>query len=175
MRKTIATAVGLAVFVIPCGGRANVLRQRDGSVAIANPASPSGAVVSLESALAAAMLKNDAAALEALLAHDFAHIGPSGETIGRDEMLADVKSGALTYDVIERGTAAMRVIGAAVVVTERDLLKGTYRHHYFSGRYRVMRVWGREDGTWRLIASQATFFVEPRENDDEGSGAGASR
>lgn len=111
-------------------------------------------------------MKGDAAFFERTLASDFVHVGPSGETISRDEMISDYKTGALKYTVLDRAETKIRAVGDMAIVTERDLMRGQFRNHYFSGRYRILRVWQRQSGTWRIVTSQSTFFVEPLEVDE---------
>ena len=111
-------------------------------------------------------MKSDVAFFERTLSSDFVHVGPSGEAVPREELIADFKSGALKYTVLDPGDTKIRVVGDAAVVSGRDLMRGTFRNHYFSGRYRVLRVWARLDGRWQIVASQTTFFVEPLEVDE---------
>jgi len=117
-------------------------------------------IESLEAQLREASLRGDVAFFERTLADDFSHTGPSGETITRAEMIADCKSGAVTYATLDRNDVRVRVFGDVAIVTERDLMKGSFRNHYFNGRYRVIRVWVRLEGRWQVSTSQATFFVE---------------
>lgn len=138
-----------------------------GSAAAAARASAEQQIESLEVQLRDASLKRDAAFFERSLADDFVHTGPSGEQIAKAEYVADVASGALNYQVLERGDVKIRVFGDVAVVSERDLMKGSFRNHYFSGRYRIMRVWTRQKGRWVVATSQATFFVERAGADDE--------
>jgi len=152
------------------GGQAAALQQRERAKARAG----ADQIAALESSLETASKKNDADYFERMLAADFVHVGPSGETITRDEMIADVKSGAIKYDILDRGEIKIRLVGDTAIVTERDLMKGMFRNHFFSGRYQVMRIWARENGQWRIITSQATFFVEPREADEDDERAAGS-
>jgi uncharacterized protein (TIGR02246 family) len=120
----------------------------------------------LEEELRAASLRGDAAFFERILADDYTSVGPSGEVETRPEIVAAYKAGALKYEALDADEVNVRTHGDAAVVTERDTMKGYVKNHYFSGRYRLLRVWARQQGRWRLVASQSTFVIEKEEDEE---------
>lgn len=168
MRSYILTGI---LFVTPCLAAPAGASPATAVDARAN-AAVSRQIESLEAQLREASLRGDAQFFERTLADDFSHTGPSGETLTKAETIGDYKSKALTYETLDRGDVSIRVFGDTAVVTERDLMKGSFRNHYFSGRYRVTRVWVRSRNRWQVVTSQSTFFVEPPEADEGTPAAG---
>ena len=82
-----------------------------------------------------AMVAGDADALGALLATDFALVHMTGYRQPKDEWLADVRSGAMTYHAVADVDVSVDVSGDAPVVTART-------------RTAAM-IWG-SSGTWPL-------------------------
>jgi Domain of unknown function (DUF4440) len=82
-----------------------------------------------------AMVAGDADALGALLAPDFTLVHMTGYRQPRDEWLADVRSGAMTYSAMEDVDVSVDVSGGAPVVTARTRTVAT--------------IWG-ASGTWPL-------------------------
>jgi hypothetical protein len=159
--RSVGRAVGFSL-VLSC------LVAVGGSRAYAAAPGAEQQIEALEAQMRTAALKRDARFFESILAADFVHTGPSGEQISKTEMIADYTSGALSYETLERGDTKIRVFGDTAVGTERELMKGSFRNHYFSGRYRIMRVWTRQQDRWVVAASQATFLVELGEADEGG-------
>jgi hypothetical protein len=82
-----------------------------------------------------AMVDGDADALSALLAGDFTLVHMTGYRQPKAEWLADVRSGAMTYDLMEHVDVDVDLSGDAPVVTARTRTAAT--------------IWG-ASGTWPL-------------------------
>src|SRR4051812_7850604 len=91
------------------------------SVAQDKSTSAQRAVSDLEAQLRTAYSKRDAAYFERTLAADFTETGPSGETFTRDDLIGDVRSGALEFETLTRDDETVRVYGDVAVVNSRYL------------------------------------------------------
>ena len=106
-------------------------------------------VLDLVQRWAAAEQRNDAGALDGLLADGFAGVGPFGFILTRDQWLARFANGLVNrsfavtdLQVRDFGTAA---VGIGVLVQETSWLGGDS-----SGRFRVTLVAVQADGGWWL-------------------------
>ena len=108
---------------------------------------------------AAAEQAGDTERLDALLAGDFAGIGPLGFTLPRQAWLARHRSGDLRYDSFYLAEVQTRVYGQAAVVTARTNSPGSYQGHPIPEATRATLVLISEDGTWRLAAVHLSFIV----------------
>jgi ketosteroid isomerase-like protein len=108
---------------------------------------------------AAAEQAGDTERLDALLADDFAGIGPLGFTLPRQAWLARHRSGDLRYDSFDLAEVQTRVYGQAAVVTARTNSPGSYQGHPIPEASRATLVLVSEDGTWRLAAVHLSFIA----------------
>jgi ketosteroid isomerase-like protein len=111
-----------------------------------------------------AILKNDAAALEPLLAEEYVGIRPNGTLETRDQFLARVR-GISThlagYEVIER---KVRFYGRTALVTSLVAITDTSKDDNLSGSYRYTRVYARDpEGAWKIVNFEATRLNSPDE------------
>jgi hypothetical protein len=73
---------------------------------------------------AAAELAGDSGKLEALLASDFAAVGPLGFILPREDWLARHRQGNLIYQVFDLDEIQTRQLGEAAVVIARNNTRG---------------------------------------------------
>ena len=109
-----------------------------------------------------AILKNDASALEPLLAEEYVGIRPNGTLETRDQFLARVRNipTHLTgYEVIER---KVRFYGRTALVTSLVAITDTNTADNLSGSYRYTRVYARDpQGAWKIVNFEATKLNSP--------------
>ena len=105
MSLFLATA---AVFVAP-------------GVARAGPQDDRRAVAALDLAYQAAVKRNDAAAMDAILHDDFTLVLGDGRTVSRDDLLEEARAASITYEQQDEdpGTQTVRIWGDTAVVTAR--------------------------------------------------------
>jgi hypothetical protein len=97
-----------------------------------------------------AAVKNDAAALGAILADDIIDVWPSGKITTKAQDLADLqtnKTSACEVDMMQ-----FRVYGNAAVVVGRLTIKSAA----FSGQIRFTDTYVRRDGRWQVVLSSGT-------------------
>src|SRR6476469_5046152 len=120
------------------------------------------ALTKIEHDSLAALLKKDAAGFGKYLADDAVLTGPDGMVQTKAELLADVKSGALTLESSDVSDMKVHVHGDAAVVTYGSVDKGKYKTQDISGRYRWTDVFVRRGGTWQIVAGQGTPVQETK-------------
>ena len=120
-------------------------------------------VLAAEREFFTALVAGDAAALERVLADDFALIDVmTGSEISRAVLLAIVGSGQLRFEEIEPAEVRVRFYGTSAVVTGRTQMRGRFEDTPFTVRSRYTHVYAEQQGEWRLAAAQGTqIAAEP--------------
>ena len=119
------------------------------------------AVMQIEDELAAAMVKADAAKVDAVLAPSFLFVSPDGMVVERATLLADLKSGKLKFASSKNDEMKVRVFGSAAVAIYRSTDKGTYDGNDISGQYRWTDTFVKEGGKWHIVSTQGTMIPPP--------------
>ena len=113
-------------------------------------------LMKMERDAAAALTKRDLAGFGAIFADDATFTGPDGAVQTKAQLLADVKSGALTIQSTEISDLKVRVFGESAVATYATTDKGKYKDRDISGRYRWTDVFVHRGGKWQIVAGQGT-------------------
>ena len=142
--KQLFVVGALLAMAIPAFGQAK-----------ADTSSVEKSLMQMERDWTQAGLKNDAAALEKIVADDWVGIDFEGKAITKAESLADMKSGASTVQSVELGPMKVRVFGNTAVVTGSDTEKSTYKGKDSSGKYVWTDVFVMRNGHWQAAASQS--------------------
>jgi len=101
-----------------------------------------------------ALVRGDAPTLERIMAEDFVFSYPL-EGDDKAQFIGDVTSGDLKIEHLSRQAVRVRVFGATAVLTARDAATWFYHGREFSGQYKILQVYSRRDGEWKLCAVQA--------------------
>ncbi|MFB3852237.1 MAG: SgcJ/EcaC family oxidoreductase [Vicinamibacterales bacterium] len=107
-----------------------------------------------------AMMDRDPATLEEIYADDYTFVDPTGKLMSREDDINDVRSGKLKFESHDQSNVRTRVYGDTAVVTGISNVKGTYEGEDISGRYRWTDTYVRQNGEWRVAASQVTRIAE---------------
>ena len=107
----------------------------------------------------AAEQAGDTERLDALLADDFAGIGPVGFTLPKQAWLARHRSGDLRYDSFGLTEVQARVYGQAAVVTARNNTYGSYQGHPIPEATRATLILVGDAGNWQLAAIHMSFIA----------------
>jgi len=107
----------------------------------------------------AAEQAGDTERLDALLADDFAGIGPVGFTLPKQAWLARHRSGDLRYDSFALVEVQIRVYGQAAVVTARNNTHGRYQGHPIPEATRATLILVGDAGNWQLAAIHMSFIA----------------
>jgi len=101
-----------------------------------------------------ALSTRDGATLDRLMADDFVFSYPL-EGDDKGQFIADCVSGDLTVKQIQRDQISVRVFGATAILTARDSTTWIYHGREMSGQYKILNVYSKRDGEWKLCAVQA--------------------
>ena len=115
------------------------------------------AIAKIEQDITNALLKQDAATVDRMLADDCFYTGPDGKTQTKAEFLADIKSGDLKLESSTIKDLKVRAADADfAVVTYGTTDKGSYKGRDIGGEYRWTDVFVKRDGRWQVVAGQGT-------------------
>ena len=112
-----------------------------------------------------AMLKANAAAMDALLADDYMAITASGSLQTKDQALANLRAGRTHITALDISDRKVRFYGSTAVVTSLAGVKGTNAEGSFSGSFRYTRFYVRDArGEWKIVSFEATRIRPPGEH-----------
>jgi ketosteroid isomerase-like protein len=101
-----------------------------------------------------AMTKRDGDTLNRIMADDFVFSYPL-EGDDKAQFIGDCVSGDLTVQHINREQVSVRVFGPTAILTARDTSHWVYHGREISGQYKILNVYSKRDGEWKLCALQA--------------------
>jgi ketosteroid isomerase-like protein len=113
-------------------------------------------IENLESQWRLAVVQNDVAAFNRLLADDYLGINPNGTLETKADALAQRRSGTVKVSSIEPDNVKIRVYGDTAVVTSLVDVEGHDGDRDISGRYHYTRVYSRRDGEWKVVSFEAS-------------------
>ena len=113
-------------------------------------------IENLEAQWRTAMVQNDVAAIDRLLADDYLGINPNGTLETKADALAQHRSGTMKVSSIEPDNLKVRVYGDTAVVTSRVDVQGMDGDRDISGRYHYTRVYSRRGGEWKIVSFEAS-------------------
>jgi ketosteroid isomerase-like protein len=114
----------------------------------------------LENQWQAAIVSHNQAAVDALLASDFAGINMEGKFVNKSSVIAQVRNDKDTYASSKNDKLNVHIYGANVaVVTGSVRSKGTSKiGQAFDRAYRFTDTWVERDGKWLCVASQDSLL-----------------
>lgn len=118
----------------------------------------------LESRVNKAVLDGDVATFDRLFADDFTHTSHDGSFRTRAEWMKGKVQGKSSYTSYAVESLQIRQYGQTVVVT--CLAKPSWTKSSGvtgSGRFRLLRVWAKRDGQWKVVAFQSTRVSDLKE------------
>jgi ketosteroid isomerase-like protein len=111
------------------------------------------ALIQLENERSPALVKGDTAFIERVYADDYIVTGANGVVRDKAAVIADMKSGAQTFESMTNDVAKVRVYGDTAVVTGRATQKGQYKGQPSPTPTAFTRVYVRRNGQWQLVAN----------------------
>jgi ketosteroid isomerase-like protein len=121
-----------------------------------DPAKAVQQVHTVDEARRLAMLHGDVTTLDSLLADDVTIFWGDGTADDKASTLALFRSGRLRYAQLDYDNTRVRAYGQTAVVTGEARIKAQTDEHTLAYLVRQTRVYVRQKGHWRLIASQTT-------------------
>jgi len=110
------------------------------------------ALLQIERDWMAAWLKQDAAALDAIMADGFVE-NYQGQATAKKQFIADMKAGIYKVESTEVSDMRAVVFGDQAVVNGISMTKSTMRGKDTSGKSRWTDVYEKRDGRWRAVVS----------------------
>ena len=122
---------------------------------------PFATIRTLESALTAALIANDAAGVGALFAEDWVYVTPTGP-VPRAEILGAIAAGRLqhfSFDTI--GAERLVVHGDMAIFISHEISTGAWEGVPYRTDEWITDIWVRQqDGRWLCVISQKTDVVD---------------
>ena len=109
-------------------------------------------IENLESQWRTALVQNDVATINRLLADDYLGINPNGTLETKADALAQRRAGTTKISSIDPINMKVRVYGDTAVVTSQVNVEGHEGDRDISGRYHYTRVYSRRDGEWKVVS-----------------------
>ena len=134
------------------------------AAAAANPEEPEdveAVITGLEKQWASAIVKKDTAALEALLADDFAGTSPTAHTYAKTDAIDDLKASTYAVSAMDLDEISVNVYGSTAVAFTSQEEKSKYEGRDTSGHYHFTDVWVKTNGKWRAVASHGSRYDKP--------------
>jgi|SRR5215469_2890327 len=117
-----------------------------------NRANDEALLTALEDEWLASRLRGDLESTERLLDERYQGHTSDGLAQNKEDFLRSVQSSGSRYAESEQTDRTLRVLGDAAVSTGVVTLRSPEKFHSF----RYLRVFSKNSGEWRLVASQAT-------------------
>jgi ketosteroid isomerase-like protein len=112
-----------------------------------------------------AVLNQNSAAMDSLLADDYMAITASGTLQTKQEALANIRSGHMHLTTLDISDRKVRFYGKTALVTSLAQIEGTNTEGSISGSFRYTRVYVREaQGDWKIVSFEASRIREPGEH-----------
>src|ERR1700687_61738 len=110
--------------------------------------------LALHEAVDKALMSADLAVLAQIFADDYVQYNESGKAFTKQDVLNNFRTGAIRYPSIVSTARQVRVFGDTAVVhgAESDEVESDGKR--FSVRYVYLDVLRKQNGEWRLVASQ---------------------
>lgn len=171
MRKIILviTMLVAASFLTACDPAANTNSANRPATAANNSAPASAAntaaveteIKKLVSDTAAALAKNDVAALEKMYAENYMLVNLDGSVQNKTDRLASIRSGdtkfdSFTYDEV---TVRSNPEGTGAIAILRATATGQNKGTKIDGTVRVTQVWSKTKDGWRQVSGHATTIA----------------
>jgi ketosteroid isomerase-like protein len=112
----------------------------------------------LEREWVAAILKKDTAALDRLLAEEFAGVSPTAHYYNKMTAIDEIAGGTYTVESMELDELSVNPYGDVAVAFASQEEKSRYGNVDTSGHYHYTNVWAFKDGRWQAVASHGTRY-----------------
>ena len=103
-----------------------------------------------------ALKRSDMAALDRIIADDFMIVGAEGAVRSKEQDLAPIKSGDLTFESLKTEDVKVFVYGNTAVVTGIGIYEAHFKGKGATIRERFFDIYQKRKGQWLVIASRST-------------------
>jgi ketosteroid isomerase-like protein len=123
----------------------------------ASSADDQKAVAQLDTQYQAAVLKNDAATMDRILADDFVLVTGSGKIYTKADLLKEARGGRISYERQDDSAQTVRVWGDTAVITAKLREKGAENGKPFENTLWFSDTYIRTPTGWRYVFGQASL------------------
>ena len=136
-----------------------ILAAAASGIASATSADDEKAVAALDTQYQAAVARNDAAAMDRILADDFVLVTGRGKSFTKADLLADARGGKAVYERQEEeaGSQKVRVWGDTAIVTALLWIKGTRDGKPVDYKLWFSDTYVRTKAGWKYVFGQASI------------------
>lgn len=127
----------------------------------ASAGSDEAAVAALDTQYQAAVARNDAAAMDRLLADDFVLVTGKGKVFTKADLLNEARSGKTVYERQDDSAQKVRVWGDTAVITALLWAKGTEDGKPFEYKLWFSDTYVRTPAGWRYVFAQSSIPLPP--------------
>ncbi len=159
LRKDFAIKRILLAIVMTLALPALILCQTNGKNAGKKGGSEQAVRQTLDD-LAAALGKNDTAALDRIYADNYTFVGDTGMIMTKAQRIAAFKSGDLKYESISHEVVSIYLFGDAATVITRYTTKMAPGVKYSDGKFLTSLTFVKLKGRWQLVAAHNTRVGE---------------
>ena len=103
------------------------------------------------------MIRNDQAALNAILADEFVYHQPTGAIVPKATYLENLKSGEVKINSARRENVTIHVYGDTATAMGDAMVDVVRKGEPQKAHYRYLNVWVKRDGRWQLAARQSAY------------------
>ena len=119
-------------------------------------ASNAEAVIDLDKKRMLAMATKDIATLDAILADDLVYTHSSARLDTKQSLIANMKSGATVYSLVDPSEVRAQDVGDAVILTGVARIKVSSNGNDLDFRVRFTDAYAKRTGRWQMVAWQST-------------------
>jgi ketosteroid isomerase-like protein len=123
--------------------------------------SDSDQLVAIDKRMQRAFVDRDVATLEKIITEDYVLVLPNGAERMRPEILADVASPDLRFEINESSAWEVRVHGDTGIVVALLHQKGTNKGQAFDHMVKFSDTYIRDHGVWRNVHAHASRIADP--------------
>ena len=121
-------------------------------------------VAQLERDWVSAIVKKDTAALDRLLAEEFAGVSPTAHYYDKRMAIDDLTTGTYQVESMALDEVSVNAYGGFAVAFASQQEKSRYAGTDISGHYHYTNVWVNRDDRWQVVASHGTRYDTPHES-----------
>jgi ketosteroid isomerase-like protein len=103
-----------------------------------------------------ALLNNDFAALEQILADDLTYVHSNGMLDTKQSYIESLRSGNTRYLTMDMSDVSVRPLGDVALINAKFDARVLARGTEINPRPRVLIVYAKRDGRWQMLAWQST-------------------
>lgn len=116
-------------------------------------------IETLEAQLAQAMLQNDVAMLDRLLSDDLVFSGPDGVLVSKAQDLALHRAGDIIFTTYKIDELFVQSYAPIEIAHVKVNVVGNFKGEDFSGDFRYLRIYLKQDEQWKIIGGQVTAIT----------------